>query len=382
MTFRLGDIVTNFDRQRIPLSSSERQQRQGEFRYYGAQGVIDHINSYIFDGEYLLVAEDGENVKSQKNNIAQIVNGQFWVNNHAHVLQSNGLCDLRLLCYVLNRTDISGYVTGSAQPKLTQANLNAIELDLPALEIQHTIADTLSTLDARIAENKKINHHLEQMAQAIFKSWFVDFEPFGGVMPDDWRGGTISEIAESVYSGGTPNTGTTSFWGGDIPWLSSGETKNHFIIATEKTITQSGVDNSSTRLAHRFDVVMASAGQGLTRGQTSLLLFDSYVNQSVIVIHSDYPFFLFLNLSGRYEELRAISDSNSIRGSITTKMLAQFPILLPSKTALSEFSAILEPLFEQIECNLRENVNLADLRNALLPRLMSGELSVADYAAK
>lgn len=160
MKYKLGDVVTNFDRQRIPLSSAERQKRKGKFRYYGAQGVIDYIDNYIFDGEYMLVAEDGENVKSRKSNIAQMVNGQFWVNNHAHILQSNGLSDLRLLCYVLNNMDISGYVTGSAQPKLSQANLNAIELDLPPLATQHTIADTLSAFDDRIAENKKINHHL------------------------------------------------------------------------------------------------------------------------------------------------------------------------------------------------------------------------------
>lgn len=126
---------------------------------------------------------------------------------------------------------------------------------------------------------------------------------------------------------------------------------------------------------------MASAGQGLTRGQTSLLLFNSYVNQSVIVMHSSSPFYLFLNLSGRYEELRAISDSSSIRGSITTKMLAQFPMLLPSKATLDNFSSTVEPLFGQIENNLRENVHLAELRDALLPRLMSGELSVTDLDA-
>lgn len=265
-------------------------------------------------------------------------------------------------------------------PALAQPlkNFRNIEIDLPDLATQKEIAQIIESLNDKIELNQKINHHLEQMAQAIFKSWFVDFEPFGGTMPSDWRNGTLSGIAPNIYSGGTPNTSKKSYWNGEIPWLSSGETRNHFIISTEKQITQNGVNNSSTKLAHRFDVVMASAGQGLTRGQTSLLLFDSYINQSVIVMHGNSPFYLFLNLLTRYEELRAISDSSSIRGSITTKMLAQFPMLLPSPNALADFSNTIKPLFGQIENNLRENARLAELRDTLLPRLMSGELSVAD----
>ena len=273
---------------------------------------------------------------------------------------------------------IQSMIGSSGRQRVQQSVLNATELFVPPLSEQIEIGRTLRSLDDKIENNTKINHHLEQMAQAIFKSWFVDFEPFGGTMPSDWRNGTLSGIAPNIYSGGTPNTSKKSYWNGEIPWLSSGETRNHFIISTEKQITQNGVNNSSTKLAHRFDVVMASAGQGLTRGQTSLLFFDSYINQSVIVMHGNSPFYLFLNLLTRYEELRAISDSSSIRGSITTKMLAQFPMLLPSPNALADFSNTIKPLFGQIENNLRENARLAELRDTLLPRLMFGELSVAE----
>lgn len=273
---------------------------------------------------------------------------------------------------------VASFKTGSTRGNINAQTLANMPIPVLTRAQQDLLADILSALDDRIAENKKINHHLEQMAQAIFKSWFVDFEPFGGTMPSDWRNGTLSGIAPNIYSGGTPNTSKKSYWNGEIPWLSSGETRNHFIISTEKQITQNGVNNSSTKLAHRFDVVMASAGQGLTRGQTSLLFFDSYINQSVIVMHGNSPFYLFLNLLTRYEELRAISDSSSIRGSITTKMLAQFPMLLPSPNALADFSNTIKPLFGQIENNLRENARLAELRDTLLPRLMFGELSVAE----
>lgn len=161
-TFRFEDLTLNFDKQRIPLSSGQREKRQGQYRYYGAQGVIDYVDDYIFDGKYLLIAEDGENLKSKKQDIAQIVKGKFWVNNHAHVVQGNALCLTEYLCYLLNHNDLSGYITGSAQPKLSQANLNAIAFDVPSIETQQIIVSIISALDEKIATNRAINDNLLQ----------------------------------------------------------------------------------------------------------------------------------------------------------------------------------------------------------------------------
>lgn len=158
--YRLEEVTINYDKMRVPLSEMQRKKRRGSFRYFGAQGVIDYIDDYIFDGTYLLIAEDGENLKSRKQNVAQIVEGQFWVNNHAHVVQGNALCDTRYLCYLLNFMDLSGYITGSAQPKLSQANLNAVMLSLPTIDEQRKIMDILYTLDKKIALNNRINDNL------------------------------------------------------------------------------------------------------------------------------------------------------------------------------------------------------------------------------
>ena len=104
--FRFDEVTINFDKKRVPLSGAQREKRKGKYCYYGAQGVIDHIDDFIFDGTYLLIAEDGENLKSKKQNIAQIAEGQFWVNNHAHIVQGNEFCDTRYLCYLLNSMDL------------------------------------------------------------------------------------------------------------------------------------------------------------------------------------------------------------------------------------------------------------------------------------
>lgn len=172
--YRFDEVTINFDKKRIPLSSAQREKRQGTFRYYGAQGVIDHVDDYIYDGTYLLIAEDGENLKSKKQNIAQVVDGQFWVNNHAHIVQGNEQCDTRFLCYLINSMDLSGYVTGSAQPKLSQANLNAITLSLPTLVEQKRIVEYLYMLDQKIDVNRQINDNLADLLQTVYQERFGD----------------------------------------------------------------------------------------------------------------------------------------------------------------------------------------------------------------
>ena len=201
--YRFDEVTVNFDRKRIPLSSKQRAERQGCYRYYGAQGVIDYVDDYIFDGTYLLIAEDGENLKSQKQNIAQIAKGKFWVNNHAHIVQTNELCDLRYLYYLINSMDLSGYITGSAQPKLSQANLNAVMLELPAIEEQKKIVSILGTLDEKIELNNKINDTLEQQVHALFESYFVALDKTNSIIPDDWHEGTLGDIA-LITSGKRP----------------------------------------------------------------------------------------------------------------------------------------------------------------------------------
>ena len=144
----------------------------------------------------------------------------------------------------------------------------------------------------------------------------------------------IKDISEKIFSGGTPSTKVISYWNGYHPWLSSGETQNEYIYSTLKTISVSGIKNSSTKMAKHDSVIIASAGQGKTRGQVSYLKIDSYINQSIIAIQSDLHFvlpkYLFYNLKNRYNEIRLFSDSTSTRGSITTKMVGELSIDLPN----------------------------------------------------
>lgn len=260
---------------------------------------------------------------------------------------------------------------GDVIPHFKKQFLNQLLIPIPERSIQESIGDLYYVLSLKAERNKKINDNLYEMVNAYYTSLFKDVE---------CEMTTIGNYAERIYSGGTPTTSNVAYWDGTFGWLSSGETRNRFVISTEKSITQTGIDNSSTKLASKHDIVMASAGQGFTRGQTSMLLIDTYVNQSVIVIHADRNIlpYLFWNLANRYEELRAISDSSSIRGSLTTKMIAAFEIPLANNDVIQTFSDFAWAVIPQIENNLLENERLAALRDSLLPKFMSGEIDVSD----
>jgi type I restriction enzyme S subunit len=174
----LGELVQNFDSRRVPLSSREREKRRGPFPYHGATGVMDHVDDFLFEGLHLLVAEDGSVETSAGKPFLQLVDGQFWVNNHAHVLKGASDEDTRFLYYALSTVAIRPFMSGSVQAKLSQGNLNKIPVPYPVDENdRRAIAHILGTLDDKIELNRRMSETLEAMARALFKSWFVDFDP-------------------------------------------------------------------------------------------------------------------------------------------------------------------------------------------------------------
>ena len=141
----LEDISTNCDSQRKPVTSGFRE--YGNIPYYGASGIVDYVRDYIFDGDYLLVSEDGANLLARNTPIAFSISGKSWVNNHAHVLKFEEYVTRRYVEMYLNSIDLTPYISGAAQPKLNQKNLNRIEIPIPCLEKQKSIVDMLDRFD-------------------------------------------------------------------------------------------------------------------------------------------------------------------------------------------------------------------------------------------
>jgi type I restriction enzyme S subunit len=306
-----------------------------------------------------------------------------FLNQNAVRLRGERRLDQRFLFYLLKSESFKEYIVGTAQGSANQASITlkdifGYEFSLPSLSEQRAIAHVLGALDDKIELNRRMNRTLESIAQGFFKAWFVDAAE--KELPHGWRKARLFDCCDNIFSGGTPNTQVSEYWGGRVPWLSSGETRSKFIITTEKTVTPKGVANSSTRLASAGATVIASAGQGHTRGQTSYLTFDSYINQSVVALVPDHKvvsnIFLFFDLERRYEELRRLSDSHSSRGSLTTKLLADLTIVVPPRDLILDADQELKPIIELIIGNLHESSTLASVRDTLLPKLLSGQITI------
>ena len=143
---RFGELLITRDSERVPVSVSDRNKRAKIYDYYGASGIIDKIDDYLFDDELLLIGEDGANLLSRSTPIAFIAKGKYWVNNHAHVLDACCNLNLNYICYHINAISLAPYVTGTAQPKMNQENMNAIWIALPPLEEPHRIVAKIEEL--------------------------------------------------------------------------------------------------------------------------------------------------------------------------------------------------------------------------------------------
>ena len=268
------------------------------------------------------------------------------------------------LYYLLSDDTFFDYATATAKgTKMPRGDKGAIMRyevpDLP-LDIQIGIADTLAALDARIAENRAINNHLEQIAQAIFKSWFVDFDPWGGVMPDDWHEGTLGDVASITSGKRPPYRQAECSVEAEIPLLGASSIMGY----------------TNAVLYNERILVTGRVG---THGVIQRYSRPCWASDNTLVIKSHFYEFT-------YQQLCGVDFRNMNRGStqplITQTDLKNVLILLPDEATLREFEELVGSFMGQYEANILESERLAELRDALLPRLMSGELSVCDVDAK
>ncbi|MCI5519892.1 MAG: restriction endonuclease subunit S, partial [Treponema sp.] len=170
---KLGECVEILDSQRKPIESKERANRKGEYPYYGASGIIDYIDDYLFEGESILLGEDGANIINRNSRLAFIATGKYWVNNHAHIMKTNADNLNHFICEYLESLDYSKICAGSAQPKLTQDVIRNLTIKAPCKEEQQKIADCLSSLDSLIQTQQKVVTTWQQRKKALLQQMFI-----------------------------------------------------------------------------------------------------------------------------------------------------------------------------------------------------------------
>ena len=170
---KLGECVEILDSRRKPIESKERANRKGEYPYYGASGIIDYIDDYLFEGESILLGEDGANIINRNSRLAFIATGKYWVNNHAHIMKANSDNLNYFICEYLESLDYSKICAGSAQPKLTQDVIRNLTIKAPCKAEQQKIAKCISSMDLLIQNQQKVVTTWQQRKKALLQQMFV-----------------------------------------------------------------------------------------------------------------------------------------------------------------------------------------------------------------
>ena len=198
---RFGNIMINKDSERVPLSVAQRQQLKKTYDYYGASGVIDKVDKYLFDKDLLLIGEDGANLINRSTPIAFIAKGKYWVNNHAHVLD---VCSGMALSYValfINAISLVDYVTGTAQPKMNQEKMNSILLAIPPVKEQHRILEKMSMVDAFVDKYASLQTKLDSLDNSVYellRKSILQEAIQGKLVPQNAEEGTAQELLEQI----------------------------------------------------------------------------------------------------------------------------------------------------------------------------------------
>ena len=282
-----------------------------------------------------------------------------------------------LICSdVIRESAIKSMVGTSGRQRVQTNVLENLILSLPPLDVQKKIAGVLGALDDKIELNNKINQNLEAQAQALFKSWFIDFEPFGGKMPNDWKIGKVDDIAKQIICGKTPSTKCPEYYGRDIPFITIPDMHGStYVIKTERYLSTKGANIQRGKTLPPNSICVSCIG---TAGLVSLNAYKSQTNQQINSIIADdaiSPYYIYLVMKSIADVIKSFGSSGSTICNLNKDQFSNIDILIPSEIILSDFHKIVSPQFDAIKHNLEENLRLAELRDTLLPKLMNGELT-------
>ncbi|MFH1321833.1 MAG: restriction endonuclease subunit S [Bacteroidota bacterium] len=373
--YSILDFAEIHNQLRVPLSKMQRAKKQGIYPYYGASGIIDFVDGYLFDGEFILISEDGENLKSRQTPIAFKANGQFWVNNHAHILKGRKPFHNDLMIYYFQNMDLNSYITGAVQPKLNKANLLSIPIYLPEDENeQKAIASMLSSLDDKIDLLHRQNKTLEALAQTLFRQWFVEEAEEG------WGNVQLKKVVD-IAIGRTPPRKESQWFSTnpiDVKWISIKDLGNDgvFIFKTSEYLTREAVQTFNIPIIPKDTVVLSFK---MTVGRVAITAEDMLSNEAIAHFKFDNktPFtkeFLYLFLKTYQYDL--LGSTSSIVTAINSTMIKEMEVVIPDKEKMNRFQEKTEPLFNKIGQNQSQIRILEKLRDTLLPKLMSGEVRV------
>lgn len=391
---KLGEVADIFDKKRVPLSEDVRAKRKGIYPYCGANGIIDYINEFIFDGEFVLLAEDGGYWGSGENS-AYIMNGKFWVNNHAHILKAiSGKTINKFLFYSLNHIDMNPLIGGDARGKLTQTIMRTIQLPFPSLPEQQQIAFVLSTIQEAGEKTENVINSLKELKKSLMKHLFT----YGAVSFED---------AEKVKLKGTEIGEVPEEW--EVVKVSnvfeiSGKPKNLKILEKDKIIFIAMEDISETKKQVNYklkefskissgvfvlkdDLIISKITPCFENGKQAILtnIPQSFAiaTTEVIPLHpkkdkqvlTDH-LYNYLKIADVRQKLITKMEGTTGRKRLSKNVLNTFLIPLPTLPIQQQIASILSAVDEKIEAEENKKKTLDELFKSMLHNLMTAKIRV------
>ena len=381
---RLGDLVTFQRGHDLP----RKEMKDGPYPVVGSNGIIGYHSEYTTDAPCITIGRSG-NVGNPF-----LLKCKTWAHNTTLYVKEFKNTDPIFIYYLLKTLDLGHYAGGSAVPTLNRNHIHPILVSAPeSIKEQHSIAVTLSVLDDMIELNNQIHKTVEEMAQAIFKSWFVDFEPFKdgefeeselGLIPKGWRVGKLDDVLSEIETGNRPKGGVAGVESG-IPSIGAENVLGlgKYDYSKEKYVSEEFYNSMKKGKLKDWDVLLYKDGAQLGRKTMFALGFPHKkccVNSHVFILRSNSRMnqcYLYFWLDQDYMTQKIIGlNANSAQPGINQPAVKGLPILIPPIDVLERFDDLVVPIIKNLFSNCLENNILVSIRDTLLPKLMSGEIRV------
>ncbi len=374
---RLGEICTRLSSGQN--KTAEAIKEYGQYPVYGGNGIRGYCDEYNFDGECAIIGRQGANCGN-----VHYHNGKAYMTDHAIICCLNDRNNTHYIAYYLSLMNLGQLSGQAAQPGISVHTLSRQFLKMPSLDKQNRIVAILSQYDNLIENNQKRIKLLEQMAQQLYKEWFVRFRfpgyekaKFVDGIPQGWEIVPIGTQCD-VVGGATPSTNVPSNWNGDIKWVTPTDiTRNNALplIDIEGRITMKGLKSCATKLLPPETILMTSRA---SIGYIGLTKESVCTNQGFISVLPNHPnmkmYFVYMLLSRRDELINYANGSTFLE--ISRSNFKKLKMLLPSENILHQFENITARIFDEEYALEQQNKNLTKQRDLILPRLMSGKLAV------
>ena len=366
--YALSDLAT------IKYGKNQKKvlSESGNIPIYGTGGLMGYATTALYDKSSVLIGRKGTIGK------VKYVEHPFWtVDTLFYTIINTDIVLPKYLYYVMSLIDLNNYNEGTTIPSLRTETLNRLEFDIPSLVEQETILSCLNPIDEKIALNNAINNNLEQQTQAIFKSWFVDFELNYGIMPSDWKVsqlGSIAKISTEVFSPAkNPNVEVEHY---SIPAY---DEKRYPVFETSN-----GIKSNKYRLSSN-SVMISKLNPDTKRIWRPYCISDNPICSTEFIVYEpinplnrDFIYSIIDSIGFSAFLCSHTTGSTNSRQRATSSITLTYDIIVPDEKTIQAFCSIVSPMYDTIENNIKENQKLAETRDSLLPKLMSGELDVSD----